>query len=942
MSPIKSLLACFLICFLSIKCYAQGKSVDQLGTVNGVIRDSLYNHAMKSTTISIYLINEDKLLGYQVSNNLGEFNFRDLPLATGLKLIISNLGYHQVSKKFILSRSTKTLDFKTIYVNQKSNNLEEVVITIPPIQMNGDTLEFNAAAFKLDSNAVVQDLMKKIPNITQWGDGRITVNGREIKSLLVNGREFMGGDPKISIENIPKNALEKIQVYNTVDNPKNLQDSSLNMNLKLKKGMDVGYFGKVGGGIGTNKRFESDLSFNLFSPKFELSLVGASNNVNKVPGDINTLLRNSTYKGVGVQLDYMSDFRTSGINQPNSTGYSLKYDFRDLAAKTQSKNMITSEYFLQNNHIQQEGNSKTTIATGNKTDILEDHTNRRSVDNVGHRFNAGYQFAKDIYSFNFSQNINVSDSKSNSSNSSVSSDRNKQIVSKSNSTNRNNEGNKAYGFNSNFSAQPNLWDVDNRFSGFFLNYSMKINENESHRETRTDFQSVNDYSKNSLFNRRYDYNSQGFNQHLDFSLPKIMKLIFGVRRFELFEIDLQNDFNLSNNKSYNKVYDYQNATRKLMVNPYLTNNIVYSTFIYRPRISLNRIINRNLTNRFDKTWSISLDLNQEFYFQNNKSDKDFQNINRLYSNFLPAAQISYSYNQYGEYRKIFSLSYENKIGIPQISQIAPLTDSANVYFLRVVNLDLREEKIQSLAFDFKHNNDKKDNFEYKVGARYSKTFNNIIDNTQINSQNVRTIFAINNSDNYTYALSGFIKKAIKLKTSEIQLNFNTEYNFAQIPTIINSLKNIWYTNYFNNSLNINYTYKADLAIEAKQQFIKSFNYQSDTDKDNFNNAFLSTSLSFSYNVIKKLKLNTNISFSTTKATGSNDLNYNIWNASVIYRLLKGDNLEIKVSALDILHQNTSVVSGNRGGLITLGTQNVLQQYFILGVSYYPRKFGKSK
>lgn len=205
---------------------------------------------------------------------------------------------------------------------------------------------------------------------------------------------------------------------------------------------------------------------------------------------------------------------------------------------------------------------------------------------------------------------------------------------------------------------------------------------------------------------------------------------------------------------------------------------------------------------------------------------------------------------------------------------------------------------------------------------------------------MRTTFAINNSDNRTYALSGFINKAIKLKGSEIQLSFNTEYNFTQTPTIINNIRNIWSSNYFNNSLNVNYTHKANLAIEAKQQLVNTFTYQSNN--DNFDNTYSSSSLSFSYKLVKRLRINSNISFSTTKATGSNDINYNIWNASVTYRLLKGDNLEMKFSALDILHQNTSIISENRGGLIVLGTQNVLQQYFSFGMSYYPRKFGKGK
>ena len=186
-----------------------------------------------------------------------------------------------------------------------------------------------------------------------------------------------------------------------------------------------------------------------------------------------------------------------------------------------------------------------------------------------------------------------------------------------------------------------------------------------------------------------------------------------------------------------------------------------------------------------------------------------------------------------------------------------------------------------------------------------------------------------------------MNKAIKFKNSEVQFSYDSKFSHSENPNIVNNIEQELTTDYFNNSLKINLTYKTNLAIEAKQNITNTFTKQSNKENDSFRNSHLSTSFSASYNLTKKLKINSNISLSTNMSTGLKNINYNIWNASTIYRLLKGNNLEVKFSALDLLHQNTSVININRAGKITLGTQNVLQQYFIFGISYYPRKFGKN-
>ena len=205
------------------------------GIVKGILRDTAHNYVLRSATISVYKAADSALMNYQISNNYGEFIFKNLPVDTKLRLDVSYVGYQSFRKIFTIPAGKNELDLKTLIIVPRENMLEDVVISVPPISMNGDTLEFNAAAFKLDSNAVVEDLLRKIPNITLWGDGQITVNGREVKSVLVNGKPFFGGDIKTATQNISKNALQKVQVYSTALNKSNPLDSTLQMNLKLKK-----------------------------------------------------------------------------------------------------------------------------------------------------------------------------------------------------------------------------------------------------------------------------------------------------------------------------------------------------------------------------------------------------------------------------------------------------------------------------------------------------------------------------------------------------------------------------------------------------------------------------------------------------------------------------------------------------------------------------------
>src|SRR5690606_38744277 len=110
-----------------------------------------------------------------------------------------------------LDSLNRNFDFKNIFLAKSQGIMDEVVVkAVMPITMNGDTLEINPAAFKLDSNAVVEDMLRRVPGVTMWGDGTITVNGQKVNNVYVDGKPFFGSDPAVATQNLPKNAIEKI------------------------------------------------------------------------------------------------------------------------------------------------------------------------------------------------------------------------------------------------------------------------------------------------------------------------------------------------------------------------------------------------------------------------------------------------------------------------------------------------------------------------------------------------------------------------------------------------------------------------------------------------------------------------------------------------------------------------------------------------------------
>lgn len=911
------------------------------GSAKGIVRDTTQNYVLKSATATIYKASDSTLVSYQVTNNYGEFSFKNLPVNVALRVEISHIGYLTSRKNFTVPADKNFIDLGVIIANRRDIMLNDVVISIPPISMNGDTLEFNAAAFKLDSNAVVEDLLRKIPNVTLWGDGKITVNGREVKSVMVNGKSFFGGDIKTATQNLAKNAIDKIQVYNKSRSQQttNPADSTLEMNIKLKKGKDVGYFGKIGVGYGTNNRFETDASINMYSPKMQIGIVGAMNNINKIANNAGDLLSNSTFKGVGTNVEYQPDFRAEGITRPKALGANFTYNFIEKPT-WERKNTLKANYFLQDRSSNYLSDAQTTTSVNSTDKIIENSNTTNNSTNTTQRFDSNYELTKKGHTLRVSQNVNSNKGESLEQTFRSASNIQNVLTSTNNSINTNNYDNKSFYVKGEYAYSPYIIRQGMRFRGFNLDYDLYTYDNTSERLNITEFKSFTGAASNQKFNRKYNTHANGIKQEINFSLPDLKSIIFGNKSYSKLSVDLTNKLIMKSDKNNNNVQDLDTINNVYRVNPYLNNRIQTDVIEETPGVRIQRSFSKSLSNRYYKSLTLRFHPKMLLISQDNKSDRSFQNIKRNYSRFVPDAGINYYNHQYGETSRSYDLNYSTTIKIPMIGQLAPLTDSTNLYYLQRGNVNLRKSVQQDLSFSFSSDDQSsKNTLNYYLRINAGKVDDNIVDSLLIDEQNRRTVFLVN-ADGHKYLnFYGYIRKAFKFKTSELQLDFNSNLNTNRNPGYTNNV--FTYSTNLNTSsnANVNYTYKSYLALALNQSF-STYKSRQEAFNTGYSGKNLGTTLSTSYNVTKKFTLNSNITFNNSSSSNAEDINFTIWNASAVYRFLKGNNAELKFSALDLLHQNSSVINYGSANSFTVGRRNVLQQYFMATLSYYPRQFGK--
>ena len=173
--------------------------------VKGIVVDSATNKPLESAIVGLVIKSNTSDTLYSLTNQKGEFSFGTVP-SSNFSVIFTNVGYYPVAKFIRVTTSEKTINLGNITLANMSKVLNEIVIQSSPITVKEDTIEYRADAFKVKENAVVEDLLKKLPGVEVDKDGNIKAQGKAITKVKVNGKDFFGGDPKTATRELPANS----------------------------------------------------------------------------------------------------------------------------------------------------------------------------------------------------------------------------------------------------------------------------------------------------------------------------------------------------------------------------------------------------------------------------------------------------------------------------------------------------------------------------------------------------------------------------------------------------------------------------------------------------------------------------------------------------------------------------------------------------------------
>jgi hypothetical protein len=271
--------------------------------VRGTVADSA-GLAMRNAMVVALSREDSVLVKYALSNSDGNFVIEDLQPGAYI-LQVTLIGYAAVRSDFDVTSAD--VDLGSVTVTMQAIEVDSLVVSVEhvPFINRRDTLSYNVNAFPTPPNAMVEELLRRLPGIDVDTDGTITAQGEEVQNVLVEGKEFFGRDPKIATRNLPADAVERVDVYDKQSDMAEFTgipdgEDERTIDLRLREEARVGYFGRATGGfggdvnnvgrlgptvgsdpVGNDLRYDGRFNLNRFSPTQQLALTANTNNVNQ-------------------------------------------------------------------------------------------------------------------------------------------------------------------------------------------------------------------------------------------------------------------------------------------------------------------------------------------------------------------------------------------------------------------------------------------------------------------------------------------------------------------------------------------------------------------------------------------------------------------------------------------------------------------------------------
>ena len=316
-----------------ISAYAQPDPESRRLSIIGQLFDAELKEPMIQATIQLFQASDSTFAGGTVSNEKGNF-YLEAPRAGTYKLRISSVGYQTLERELTLRRNEQ-LDLGDLLMETESTMLKETVITGRAAQVivRKDTIMYNPEAFRTPEGSAIEELIKRIPGAEVDEDGNITINGKEVKKILLDGKEFMLGDVETALKNIPVSIIQNLKFYDQQSDQSRITgiedgEKETVLDFSIKKGMNRGYMTNLDLAAGTKHRYASRVMGSSFTDKTRIVLLGNFNNKEENAGWWNRRGLNAR-KMLGTNLNYDD-------NNKLKVDFSLRWNHRDGDNQTET------------------------------------------------------------------------------------------------------------------------------------------------------------------------------------------------------------------------------------------------------------------------------------------------------------------------------------------------------------------------------------------------------------------------------------------------------------------------------------------------------------------------------------------------------------------------------------------------------------------------------
>ena len=900
----KCLLMLLMILF-SPMAFAQQSGVNVTGSVVEQGSDT----PIEQATVRLLNVKDSAMVRGVVSARNGSFTLKNVKKGSYL-LHITFIGYDPLYQPLQITGKKNPVNVGKLELSDGAIELGEAVVIgkAPEITVRNDTVEYNADSYKVTEGSVLEDLLKKMPGVEVDSEGKITVNGKEVKKVMVDGKEFFSDDPKVASKNLPAKMIDKLQVLDKKSDMAQMTgfddgEEETVINLTVKPGMKQGWFGNAYGGYGSKDRYEGNAMVNRFVNNDQITFMGGANNTNNMGFSD---LASTMFSGMGGGGGRRGGFGAgSGITSSGNAGLNFSKEFKPdkltLGGNTR--------YSHSDNDARSKSDRQNILPGDSSSYDNSEAMSRTKSDNFGVDFRLEWKpdtmtqlIFRPSFSLSHSMNDNFSDA--------TTLDNERDTV----NTNKSSNYSESNGYNLNASIDFSR-KLNNKGRVFSATLSGGNSDSYSDGMNRSDIVYFNqtDALKNSIIDQRSRYDNKGFNYRAYVSWVEPI----GHNNF------IQATYSISQRKqeALKNVYN-QDAD-----GIYNVLDSAYSQS-YRNNFISQRASLSFKSQRAKFNYTIGLNLDPSYSSSENfVGDTTLSKITRKVVNLSPMAQFNYMFDK----RTNLRIMYNGRTSQPSMTQLQPVADISDPTNITIGNPDLNPRYTNNVFIRFQQFTPEKQR-AFMIMANGSYIINDIVSYTSYNQETgVKTTTYKNVNGNY----SGNVRMMLNtpLKNKKFSINSMTMASFANSNGYINEEKNTnrnlilserggidFRSSYLDLGVNGNIRYNATSNSLQKENNQNTFNYGA--------GGYTTIYLPLNF------KIESDVNWSTNSGYGDGfKQNEVLWNASASKSFLKNNQGTLRFKIYDILRQRSNISRSVTASYIQDSEYNTLGSYFMVHFIY---------